>query len=242
MVWSIALFAAILGYLLGSVSFARVISRIVSPSQDIASIEVRGEGSDVSTIVDTISATTVSIGLGRKLGFLTFLLDIAKAGIPTLILRLAYPASPYYLIFALAALVGHNWPIYYRFRGGRGFSVLYGGLIVINWPSIFVTTFGGMVLSALIFQDFFFTYTLGLLLLIPWLWFLTHDVSVLVYAIAVNIIINIATVPELNLYVTLRRQGKLTELEEILKQQTGMWKGLISMGERLGLRRKSPKG
>ena len=64
--------------------------------------------------------------------------------LPTLLFRLWQPDVPYYLVAAAAGLVGHDWPLYHRFKGGRGLSAIYGALLVIDWPGLFITSLLGL--------------------------------------------------------------------------------------------------
>jgi glycerol-3-phosphate acyltransferase PlsY len=49
----------------------------------------------------------------------------------------------------LLAIVGNNYPVYYRFRGGLGYSALLGAIFVINWIGVFVSSGAAMVLDLL---------------------------------------------------------------------------------------------
>ena len=108
----IALLAMAIGYLLGSISFARLVTRLFVPEQDISKIEIEVPDSVERFESDAISATSVRLHLGPKYGCLTSILDILKATIPALAFKLWQPEAPYYLFAAGMAAVGHNWPIY----------------------------------------------------------------------------------------------------------------------------------
>jgi hypothetical protein len=76
--------------------------------------------------------------------------------------------------------------------------------------------------------------------LIPWLWFRTQDVGHLLYAIAVNIVLVLAMIPEMKQYVKFRREGKGEDLSEVM-QLTGMGRGIYKMAKRFGLLESRPK-
>lgn len=193
------LLAAIIGYLFGSISFARIINKLVAPDVEITGIEL----DDIQ--VEAISGTAVSMKLGAKYGGLTAILDILKVAIPALVLRLVYKGDPYYLISAAMGLIGHNWPLYYRFKGGRGLSAIYGGFFVMDWIGSLVISFAGMLFGLLIVKDVAVSYMAGLWLMIPWIWFRTHDVAHLAYVIFVNVIFFVAMIPEIRKMKELRR-------------------------------------
>jgi len=134
-----------------------------------------------------------------------------KAFIPVLVLRLIWPDESYYLVAAVAVLVGHNYPIYYRFKGGRGQASLYGGLFAIDPIAVLVTTPLGMLLG-LALKEMLIAYVGGQLLLIPW-FILFGDAPEVVYAIVINVLFTIATIPEIKEYVAKYRAGELKQIE-----------------------------
>ena len=121
----VALFAAIIvfGYLLGSVPFGLLLGKLYG-------VDVREYGSGKS------GTTNVLRTLGLKVGIAAFVLDIAKGVIPVLVVRLALSSLGHggEVAAALAAVVGHNWPLYTKFRGGRGGATSLGGLAAMSWP------------------------------------------------------------------------------------------------------------
>jgi len=124
---------AIIGaYLLGSIPFGLLIAR--AHGKDLRSV---GSGN--------IGATNVSRALGRKWAYVCFLLDVLKGLIPTLAaMLLAGPevSGSYserlvmlwlWLAVGCAAVVGHIFPVYIRFKGGKGVATSFGVALGI-WP------------------------------------------------------------------------------------------------------------
>lgn len=112
--------AAGLGYLLGSVPFGLVLTRI-------AGIDLRTVGSG------NIGATNV-LRTGRKgLALATLLLDSGKGAIAALLAwwLVGHDAA---LAAGFAAVLGHNFPAWLRFKGGKGVATTLGVLIVTAWP------------------------------------------------------------------------------------------------------------
>jgi hypothetical protein len=157
-----------------------------------------------------------------------------KIAIPTLVLRYAWTDTPYFLITAATGMVGHIWPLYHGFKGGRGLAAAYGGMFAIDWIGVFATSIGGMLLGLVILRDMLAAYMGGLWLIIPWLWFRTHDVNYLLYGIAVNLIALLAQIPELRQYLKFKREGKAADLSKLM-QLTGMGRGIYKMARRLGV-------
>lgn len=231
----IALLAAIAGYLLGSISFARIINRLVAPEEQITGIEVETSSKEMLR-VETVGGTSISMRLGAKYGGITALLDMLKVAIPTLAFRFAYPQAPYFLITAAMGLVGHNWPLYHRFKGGRGLSAIYGGFLAIDWIGSLVTSIVGMVLGLAVIKDVFVSYLAGLWLMIPWLWFRTHDLAHLAYVVFVNVIFIVAMMPEIRMMRDLRRRGMLDDMATAM-EATPMTRGIKKIAQRFGMLR-----
>ena len=229
----IALLAALVGYLLGSISFARVIMKLVAPEEDLTGMDL-DTGTTETFRVETVGGTAVSVKLGAKYGMLTALLDILKIVFPTLAFKLVYPGMPYYLITATTGLVGHNWPLYYRFKGGRGLSAMYGGFLVVDWIGTLVTAVVGMFLGLVVFRNVFLSYLLGPWLMVPWLWFRTRDPWHVAYAVLVNLLFVLAMIPEIRTMRDHKRRGIEGDMEASL-DATPMGRGIKKMANRLGL-------
>lgn len=229
----IALLAALVGYLLGSISFARIIMRFAAPGEELTGMEL-DIGSSETVRVETVGGTAISVKLGAKHGMLTAMLDILKAMVPALTFKLLYPGMPYYLLAATTAIVGHNWPLYYRFKGGRGQSPLMGGFLVADWLGTLITSFGGMLLGLVVLRNTLLGFLLGPWLMIPWLWFRTRDPWHLIYAVAVNCLIVLAMIPEIKARIDRRRRGIVVD-EAAQWEAIPMFRMIRRMGEGLGL-------
>ncbi len=110
----------ILAYLIGSIPFSIAVGKIAK------GIDVRDYGSGNP---GTTNAFRV---LGKKLGFLVFFLDVLKGGFMIIVLRILYHYSilePGYiplLAFGLAAAIGHIYPIFIGFKGGKAVATSVG--------------------------------------------------------------------------------------------------------------------
>lgn len=209
----IALLAAVIGYLSGSISFARVVAKIAAPGENIVGVKVVVPGREATITSTTISATTVRMNLGAKYGCLTSILDILKAFVPAMVFKIWQPGMPYYLIAAAMATIGHNWPIYHRFIGGRGLSPVLGGFLALDWIGTLAANTIGMVVgipkkNALIYTG------LGIVLMIPWVWIRSQDWMALLYVIAMNVVFWMSMIPELREYARLQREGELAAFRD----------------------------
>ena len=117
--------AIIAAYLLGSIPFGLLIAK--AHGKDLRSI---GSGN--------IGATNVSRALGRKWAYFCFVLDVLKGLIPMLVTMLiAEPDSVLtlwlWLAVGCAAILGHIFPIYVKFKGGKGVATSFGVALGL-WP------------------------------------------------------------------------------------------------------------
>ncbi len=108
-------------FLFGSIPFGRLIG------QWVAGIDVTQRGSG------NIGATNVARVIGLKWGLLTLLLDGLKGFLPLSLLAFLFPQSDAILaITGLSALLGHQYSIYLRFRGGKGFATALGVYLALS--------------------------------------------------------------------------------------------------------------
>jgi glycerol-3-phosphate acyltransferase PlsY len=220
-----AIIVAIGGYLIGSISFTRIIGKRVAPGEDLSHTEVSFGEEGKSFTMRSVGATSLTFRKGPRAGCLASLLDMLKAILPTLIIKLYYPEQIYYLIVAASVMAGHNFPIYYRFKGGRGMSSLYGSLLVFDWLSIPITFVGGALLGGLLLRDMFMAYTSGILFLIPWLWYRFESIPHLLFGLAVNIFFWVAILPELKDHIENRRAGTAgkVDFKQFWSVASSMW-------------------
>ncbi|MBP1704655.1 MAG: putative rane protein [Chloroflexi bacterium] len=230
--WSFAAAAAIVGYLLGSISFARLVVRLSGKPVDLGRWEIHLPTGETFTS-DIVSATSLRLALGPRYGCLIALLDMAKVAIPTLALRLWAPAEPYYFIAAAGGVVGHDYPVFHGFKGGRGESAILGGLLVIDPVALVVTTilgFGvGFVAGSILVVRW-----AGLLLLVPWLWISTGNPWALAYIILVLTLFFWASARDFRQYRDIIKGGTIPTNEQIATE-IGMGRGLGRALDRYGL-------
>jgi len=133
----------IVGYLLGSIPFGLLLGKRFSK------LDIRTQGSG------KMGATNVLRTAGKKAAALAVVLDASKGALAVIAAGLIFGRN--YLVIgdfglgllvaqcmaALAAMAGHNWSIFMKFKGGRGVATFFGGLIAL---SPVVALFGGQVL------------------------------------------------------------------------------------------------
>ncbi|OHC83832.1 MAG: glycerol-3-phosphate acyltransferase [Rhodospirillales bacterium RIFCSPLOWO2_12_FULL_67_15] len=119
--WGAIALAAGFGYLLGSIPFGLLLTKFAG----LGDIRAIGSGN--------IGATNV-LRTGRKgLALATLVLDGAK-GAAAVLVMLAVLEREAALFAGLAAVLGHNFPAWLRFKGGKGVATSLGTLIAVAWP------------------------------------------------------------------------------------------------------------
>ena len=125
---SIALLLILCAYGLGAVPFGLLLSR-----HSGVDIRTRGSGN--------IGATNVTRLLGKRLGALTLALDVCKGYLPMFIASILLQDDPQRnVIIALcgvATVLGHMFPVYLRFRGGKGVATALGVFLYLAPPAVF---------------------------------------------------------------------------------------------------------
>ena len=115
------LVAAATGYLLGSIPFGLVLTRLAGGT------DPRRIGSG------NIGATNVLRTGSRPLAAATLVLDAGKGAAAALLLALVDDTSG--LIAGFFAVVGHNFPLWLKFKGGKGVATTLGLLLAVAWPA-----------------------------------------------------------------------------------------------------------
>ena len=117
-------FIALVSYLLGSIPFGFLLTKLFL-KQDIRNI---GSGN--------IGATNVLRTGNKLIGFSTLFLDILKAVIPIIFIKYNFP--DFIFISSLSVFLGHVFPVWLKFKGGKGVATYVGILFCINYVLGFV--------------------------------------------------------------------------------------------------------
>jgi acyl phosphate:glycerol-3-phosphate acyltransferase len=115
------IYAAIIGYLCGSVPFGLLLTRAAG----LGDIRTIGSGN--------IGATNVLRTGNRWVALATLVLDAAKAALPVFVARY-YWGEEAAMVAAIAAFAGHCFPVWLNFKGGKGVAVSIGSLLALSWP------------------------------------------------------------------------------------------------------------
>jgi len=174
--------AVIIGYLLGSIPFAYIAARLVK------GVDIRKVGGG------NIGALNVMREIGTAAGIGVLIADIAKGAIAVLIAQWLDVSLIVVFIAGFAAVVGHNWPIFLKFSGGRGGATTLGVLSALA-PIAFAISFGVIVLVVLATSNFRLAMGVGFVLLPFIIWGFGGEPSLIVYSVALPFFTGLRAMP-----------------------------------------------
>ncbi|MFC2012842.1 glycerol-3-phosphate acyltransferase [Chloroflexota bacterium] len=120
--------AIIIGYFLGAIPTAYIAGHL------IRNIDIR-QMSD-----GNIGAANAFRNLGSRTGVAVFLIDASKGALTIFIARALGVSLEFVLLAGLAAVIGHNWPVFLHFRGGKGFSTIIGIMAAVVPLAVLILT------------------------------------------------------------------------------------------------------
>ena len=128
--------AIVIGYLLGAIPTGLIVGKLVK------GVDLRDYGSGKT------GATNALRTLGKVPAILVVIFDFAKGMAAVVIAYLLAGTVAAQCLAGLAAAVGHNWPVYAGFRGGRGVLVSFGVFIILCWPAALISLIiGGSIMA-----------------------------------------------------------------------------------------------
>jgi len=114
--------ALLIGYAFGCIQAAYILSKMVGK------MDIREHGSG------NAGASNITAIMGWKYGFIVGLVDVLKGLFAVLVLKWIYPDSPdLAYLSGIMAIIGHIFPFYMKFRGGKGVATLVGMMFGLNW-------------------------------------------------------------------------------------------------------------
>ena len=147
------LIAVVMGYLLGCSNMAHYLAKIKK-----ADLRAGGSGN--------LGASNAVVLLGWKAGVLTAVHDIGKAVLAVLLARALFPALEHADAAAgVACVLGHIFPFYLKFKGGKGFASYFGMTIALNWKLALCV--GIAIVLVTVITDYIVCGTLTTILSVP---------------------------------------------------------------------------
>lgn len=173
------IFLPIASYLVGAIPFGLLVGKL-------AGIDVRTAGSG------NIGATNVNRLLGKRLGLVTLLLDCLKGFLPIFISSRFISAgsgqSTWVLLCGIMAVVGHMFPIYLGFKGGKGVATGLGVFLFLSLPAIGISLL--VFIGVVAVTGFVSAGSLLASILFPlWLWLLGQPAGVILTGFVIALLI-----------------------------------------------------
>ena len=184
-------------YLIGSISFSRIVTKIVAPDVNLNEVKLKVPDSEQEMQLKTVGATTASIVVGAKVGWLIALLDITKGALPTLAFKLLFPDTYYFLFCGIAVIIGHIWPIFFKFHGGGGLAATIGFLTVIDPLGALVSALLSIIFGVLIVRETVVTFLGGIWIFLAWIAIRTGNWWYILANLTANLLIIIAAIPDI---------------------------------------------
>jgi glycerol-3-phosphate acyltransferase PlsY len=118
--WWGFLVCGVLGYLIGSIPVGLIVG------QAVRGIDIRQYGSGKTGVTNVVRT------VGARWGVVALIGDLAKGALPVVVARLVSDEPSVQAVAGLAAAVGHDWPLFARFQGGRGVATSFGAALAMS--------------------------------------------------------------------------------------------------------------
>ena len=167
----------VIGYLLGCSSMALYLSKLNK-------VDFRSGGSG------NLGASNATILMGWKAGVLVGIHDIGKAALAVILAKVLFPdIARIGAVAGVSCVLGHIFPFYLKFKGGKGFAAYYGMTLALNWKLALVV--GIAVILVTLITDYIVSGTMTTIISVPaYLGFADKDgLLVLILLIATAVIV-----------------------------------------------------
>lgn len=161
------LYSAIIGYILGCFNTAYFISKAKG-------FDIRNTGSG------NAGASNIKLKLGWKMGALTAFVDISKTIIAIMLCKYLFPDDELVLFIAgVMSIIGHIFPFYMNFKGGKGFACYLGMLIATNIKLALIIIIIGLLITVI--TNYIALASISTAIITPIYYFLIHASNNIVY-------------------------------------------------------------
>jgi len=174
----IGIVAVIIGYLLGSIPFAYIAGRLVKR------VDIRQVGGK------NVGTLNVMREVGMVAGLIVLLADMGKGALAVLIAQWLDVSMIFVFAAGLAAVVGHSWPVFLGFKGGRGAATAIGVFLVLT-PVESAICFAIGVIVILFTSNFRLAMGVGLVLLPLVIWLFGGEISLIIYPLALTLFLGL---------------------------------------------------
>jgi len=177
-----AVIATAVGYLLGSIPSAYIAGRLIK------GVDIRQVGGG------NMGALNVAREIGPLAGLAVLIADVAKGAIAVLIARSLGLTLIWIFIAGFAAIIGHNWPIFLSFKGGKGAATAIGVLFALV-PKEFAISLAIIVIVLVITSNIRLAVIIGLTVLPIIIWQLNGSGMLIAYSLALFLFLIVRSLP-----------------------------------------------
>lgn len=117
--------AVAISYIIGNISPATIMGRLKG-------VDIRSLGSGNPGTTNTYRM------LGAKAGIITLVVDIGKGVLAVLLAKLLAGTVLAQYLCGMAVFLGHVWPVFYRFKGGKGIATAFGMVLMLDWRAALI--------------------------------------------------------------------------------------------------------
>ena len=149
---AILILGVLASYLIGNINPAIILGKIYG-------IDIRSSGSG------NAGTTNVLRTIGKKAGIITFVVDVLKGVVPVL-LAIHLVSLSYGLLCGIAVIVGHMFPVFHGFRGGKGVATTFGVLLAVE-PLLALILIGIFIIVVALFRRVSLAVMVALVFAIP---------------------------------------------------------------------------
>lgn len=174
--------AVVIGYLLGSIPSAYIAGRLIK------GVDIRRVGGG------NVGALNIMREIGMVAGWAVLLADMGKGVLAVLIAQWLGVSMIFVFIAGLAAVVGHSWPVFLKFKGGMGGATTMGVLLALA-PVEFAISFAITVVVVLVTSNVRLGMGVGLAFLPLIIWWFGNDNSLIIYSLALPLFLGLRTIP-----------------------------------------------
>jgi acyl phosphate:glycerol-3-phosphate acyltransferase len=170
-----AAISVVIGYLLGSISFSFLIGKLGK------GIDIREHGSGNAGATNTLRV------LGKRAAISVLLLDVLKGVLAVWIGKWLAPDIEWVPILSgLASIIGHNWPIFFGFRGGKGIATTIGVVATLCFLPALIA--GLIAILSIVFTRYVSLGSLIFTVLLPvMVWWMDRGEYILIASVAIMI-------------------------------------------------------
>jgi glycerol-3-phosphate acyltransferase PlsY len=194
--------AVVIGYLLGSFPSAYIVARLRK------GIDIRDFESG------NVGAGNVHRNVGLKEAFIVGIADIAKGAGAILIAQAMDVSQPWVLGAGFSTLLGHNFPVYIGFRGGKGSAALVGIFLVLT-PIAMLISVGILLIPLLITRNNAFSLFIGFVFLPLIIWLSGGSLALVFYSLGVLIFLIARSFSTVKNALREATKGKATRFKDV---------------------------